>query len=106
MTTVVSKNKKSVLLEDESGYRYYVERETYENAEVGEDLLDRSIPYSVPFSYVLEKIVKEQGESIEKVFYATGLHTVEDILNNRKQANDILKRYFSGENIVKFSKEN
>lgn len=106
MTKVVSKSKKSVLLEDETGYRYYVEREVYENAGVGEDLSDRSIPYSIPFSYVLEKIAKTQGDDIERVFYASGLHTVEDILNNRKQANDILRRYFSGENIVKFIKEN
>ena len=94
------------MLEDETGYRYYVERETYDNAEVGEDLSEKSIPYSIPFSYLVEKIAKTQGEDIEKVFYASGLHTAEDILNNRKQANDILRRYFSGENIVKFSKEN
>lgn len=102
---VVSKTKKSVLLEDDSGYRFFVERETFDSAETDDELLSKSIPYSLEFSALVKIIAEENADDIEKVFYTSGLHTVEDILNNRKKVNDILRRYFSAGSILKFTKQ-
>lgn len=99
---VINKNKKSVLLEDKDSYRFFVERETYENAESEEELLEKSIPQSLSFSSAIEGIAKEQSSAIEKVLYVSGIHTKEDVLNQRKQVNDVLRRYFSAENIIRF----
>lgn len=78
---LVQKLRNSVLLEDETGYRFYVEKERYET---GTDIELYSIPYSLPFDFIT-------GLKIEQKLYKAGVHVLDDILNNRRTVLNIMR---------------
>lgn len=79
---LVRKLRDSVLLEDETGYRFYVEKKRYE---AGEDIRLYSIPYSLPFDLITGLV------GIERELYRAGVHVLRDILNNRRTVLNIMK---------------
>ncbi len=97
---VISKKKKQVLLEDNRGYQFYITRELYDSEET-ETFLENSIPLSLDFSSTLQSIIEEKAGEIEEQLYRRGIHSLVDILNNRKTVNDVLKKYISAGSIVK-----
>lgn len=85
---VIKNYGKSILLEDETGFRFYVDKDIYTmyiQDEVEEDeFYFNSIPYSIVFSVYDEKLVDED-------FYKLGIHTLTDILRNRQRVTNILR---------------
>lgn len=95
---VIKKLKKTVLLEDETGFRFFIPKEVFE--EEDESLYDEAmIPHSLSFDLILQELV--DAFEIQERFYAQGIHTLEDVLNNRKLVNDILKQHLSANIIIK-----
>lgn len=98
--TVVKKTPDSVLLKDETGFTFYVPASVFDQKDdEGVNLLDHMIPYSLSFDIIVQDMVNV--EKIQTELYKLGIHTYEDILNNRKVVNDVLKRHFSAEQIIK-----
>ncbi|PID86964.1 MAG: hypothetical protein CSB13_01730 [Chloroflexi bacterium] len=93
---VIKKNKKTVLMEDERGYRFYIPTEIYEDDEA--DYKKNSIPYSLSFDLVLTELF--DAEKITRELYSAGVHTLSDVLDNRKMVNDILKKNISCDKII------
>lgn len=92
---LVKRNKKTVLVQDEIGFMYHVPVENYDS---GEDYTDYLIPYSLSFDIILEQVFNVQN--IQRALYVRGIHTFEDVLNNRKAVNDILKQHISVDAII------
>jgi hypothetical protein len=80
---LIVKTRNSVLLEDETGYRFYVEKRVYETGDA-ELIRHFAIPYSLPFDFIT-------GIEIESELYKVGVHTLEDILNNRRSVLKVMK---------------
>jgi hypothetical protein len=95
---VIKRLKKMVLLEDETGYRFYVPRDVYENEEISNYEAD-AIPYSLQFDLILNEII--DTSAIASDLYRAGVHTETDVLNSRKIVNDVLRRHLSDQNIIK-----
>lgn len=92
---LIKRNKMTVLVQDENLFMYHVPVENYDS---GEDYTEYLIPYSLSFDIILKQIFNVEG--IQKALYARGIHTYEDVLNNRKAVNDILKQYISVDKII------
>jgi len=74
----------SVLLEDDkTGYRFYVDKKIYEEGDA-QKIRDYAIPYSLPFDLIT-------GLEIENKLYKVGVHTLYDILNNRRVVLGVLR---------------
>lgn len=95
MTKLVKRLKKTVLLEDETGFMFHVPVEIYDE---GGDLGENAIPYSLPFDLILGEI---DFSAVQSELYGAGIHTLADILNNRKRVNDILRKYISADVLIR-----
>lgn len=96
---LVRKLTKTVLLKDETGFMFHVPLDVYENEEIPEsEYENHMIPYSLSFDLIINSIVSEV--EIQQQLYAQGIHTLDDVLSNRKVVNDILKRNFNAERII------
>jgi hypothetical protein len=94
---VIKKLKKTVLLEADTGYRFYVPRDVYEDDEVT-DYTEYGVPYSLQFDLILSDVI--DTVAIANDLYRAGIHTKEDVLSNRKAVNDVLRRHVSGYQII------
>ena len=95
---LITKNRKSVLLEDEDGYRFSVPKEIYETEDEAE-ILENSIPYSLMFDEIIGEFI--DLEAIKNELYSQGIHTLDDVLKNRKKVNDLLRKNISADRIIK-----
>lgn len=104
---IIKTLKKTILIEQESGYRFYVPREIYDKlyeedktppTEDLEALKKDGIPYSLSFDLILHDIFNP--EKIQQELYLGNIHTLNDILNNRKRVTDILKKNMNAEMII------
>lgn len=75
--------RSSVLLEDETGYRFYVDKNVYRTGDE-ESIRRYAMPYSLPFNLIT-------GLEIENKLYKVGVHTLNDILNNRRVVLGVLR---------------
>lgn len=96
---VIKKSKKTVLLEDDNGYRFYVPSEVYGKEDVEDsEMLDSAIPYSLSFDLILDELL--DFTAIQEDLYKVGVHTQDDILSNRKKVNDVFRRYLSADRVI------
>lgn len=87
----------SVLLQDEDNYRFFVDKDIFVEGDI-EKIRQYGIPYSLPFSLW---VTEEQ----EKALYALGIHKLQDILDNRKKANSVLRNgEISAEDLIEIIK--
>lgn len=94
---VVRKLKNTVLLQDESGFMFHIPKDVYEQED--ESLYDENmIPHSLSFDLIIEKLVDKL--TVQEELYAQGIHTLEDVLKNRKTVNDVLKRHLNADKII------
>lgn len=94
----VKELKNSVLVEDESsGYMFYVPTEVYEAGDESV-FIDNGIPYSLSFDLIIQQTV--DAMKVQRHLYRMGIHTLEDVLANRKKVNDVLKQYISTDVLI------
>ena len=96
---VIRRNKKTVLVQDEKGFQFYVPVEVYDTEEIAvKDIYDAGIPKSLSFDLILEE--ESNLSQVAEDLYSQNIHTLEDVLNNRKKVNDILRKHFSAQTII------
>lgn len=97
---IIKKLKKTILLEQSNGYRFYVPKEVYDDEDMTEkDYLDNAIPYSLSFDLILKEVV--DFDAIQEQMYAQEIHTLYDVLNNRKKVNSIIKKTINADVIIR-----
>lgn len=102
----LKKTNTTVYVELSNGAIYHVPVELYNDGEESESYYTvHGIPYSVSFELLLQELVTEYAYDIQTVLYSAGIHTVADVVDNRKLVNDILKQYISTDKIIKVSKK-
>ena len=94
---VIKKLKKTVVMQDETGFMFHVPIDVYESGDESV-YVENSIPYSLSFDFIIAEMVDKLD--VQKAFYAQGIHTLDDVLKNRKAVNDILKRYVNADKII------
>lgn len=86
----------SVLLEDENCFRFFVNNKIFKSGDE-ERIREYGVPYSLPFDLLIED---EDSERIQIGLYRSGIHKLEDILNNRKIVRKIIGDKLSVEELI------
>lgn len=95
---VIKKLKKTVLIQDEETlFMFHVPIEIYEEGDESV-YLENGIPYSLSFDHIVRQLLDEL--SIQQELYRQGIHTLDDLLKNRKAVNDILKKHVNASKII------
>lgn len=92
---LVKQTKTEVLLELENNALVLITPEVYKSGNE-QNILLNSVPYSLPFDLFL----KYNAENIMLRLYQNGIHTLRDILNNRKLVKRILTDNNSVEELI------